>query len=102
MHPAGGHVFPFLGLAQCLGPDQPCYGLQARGVEEAQTPHTRIEDMAACYIEALRSVQPEGPYLLGGWSMGGEIAFEMAQQLHARGQGVALLALLDARIPINR
>ena len=99
VHPAGGHVFPFLGLAQCLGPDQPCYGLQARGVEEGQTPHTRIEDMAAYYIEAIRSVQPAGPYLLGGWSMGGEIAFEMAQQLVACGQRVALLALLDARIP---
>jgi amino acid adenylation domain-containing protein len=99
VHPAGGHVFPFIGLAQCLGPDQPCYGLQARGVEEGQDPHTRIEDMAACYIEAIRSVQPEGPYLLGGWSMGGEIAFEMAQQFHAQGQRVALLALLDARIP---
>ncbi len=99
VHPAGGHVFPFIGLAQCLGPDQPCYGLQARGVEESQDPHTRIEDMAACYIEAIQSVQTEGPYLLGGWSMGGEIAFEMAQQLHARGQSVALLALLDARIP---
>jgi amino acid adenylation domain-containing protein len=99
VHPAGGHVFPFIGLAQCLGFDQPCYGLQARGVEEGQEPHTRIEDMAACYIEAIRSVQSEGPYQLGGWSMGGEIAFEMAQQLHARGQTVALLALLDARIP---
>ena len=99
VHPAGGHVFPFVGLAQCLGPDQPCYGLQARGVDKSQEPHTRIEDMAACYIEAIRSVQSEGPYLLGGWSMGGEIAFEMAQQLHAQGQHVALLALLDARIP---
>ena len=99
VHPAGGHVFPFVGLAQRLGLDQPCYGLQARGVEEGQEPHTRIEDMAACYVEAIRTVQSEGPYLLGGWSMGGEIAFEMAQQLHAQGQSVALLALLDARIP---
>ncbi len=99
VHPAGGHVFPFVGLAQCLGFDQPCYGLQARGVDESQEAHTRIEDMAASYIEAIQSVQSEGPYLLGGWSMGGEIAFEMAQQFHARGQSVALLALLDARIP---
>jgi amino acid adenylation domain-containing protein len=99
VHPAGGHVFPFIGLAQCLGLEQPCYGLQARGVENGQDPHTRIADMAACYVEAIQSVQSEGPYLLGGWSMGGEIAFEMAQQLHARGQRVALLALLDARIP---
>jgi len=99
VHPAGGHVFPFVPLAHCLGDDQPCYGLQARGVEEGQVPHARIEEMAACYIQGIRSVQPEGPYLLGGWSMGGEIAFEMAQQLHRHGQKVALLALLDAHVP---
>jgi amino acid adenylation domain-containing protein len=99
VHPAGGHVFPYIYLAQYLGPDQPCYGLQARGLEEGQDPHTRIEDMAAYYIEALQTVQPAGPYLLGGWSMGGVVAFEMAQQLHAQGQRVALLALLDGRIP---
>jgi aspartate racemase len=99
VHPAGGHVFPYIHLAQFLGPDQPCYGLQARGVEDGQEPHTRIEDMAAHYIQAMQTVQPTGPYLLGGWSMGGVVAFEMAQQLHARGQRVALLALLDGRIP---
>ena len=55
--------------------------------------------MAAYYIEALQTVQPEGPYCLAGWSMGGTVAFEMAQQLHAQGQRVALLALLDTRIP---
>ena len=90
VHPAGGHVFPYLRLAQLLGADQPCYGLQARGLEDGQEPHARIEDMAAYYIEALRTVQPTGPYLLGGWSMGGVVAFEMAQQLHAQGQQVAL------------
>jgi len=99
VHPAGGHVFPYIHLAQFLGPDQPCYGLQARGLEDGQDPHTRIEDMAAWYIQALQTVQPTGPYLLGGWSMGGVVAFEMAQQLHAQGQRVALLALLDGRIP---
>jgi aspartate racemase len=99
VHPAGGHVFPYVHLAQFLGSDQPCYGLQARGLEDGQAPHTRIEDMAAHYIQALQTVQPRGPYLLGGWSMGGVVAFEMAQQLHAQGQRVALLALLDGRIP---
>ncbi len=99
VHPAGGHVFPYVHLAHCLGLDQPCYGLQARGLEEGQEPHTRIEDMATHYIKALQAVQPEGPYLLGGWSMGGVVAFEMAQQLRAQRQGVALLALLDGRIP---
>jgi amino acid adenylation domain-containing protein len=99
VHPAGGHVFPYVHLAQFLGSDQPCYGLQARGVEDGQAPHTRIEDMAAWYIQVLQTVQPTGPYLLGGWSMGGVVAFEMAQQLHAQGQRVALLALFDGRIP---
>ena len=99
MHPAGGHVFPYVHLAHCLGVDRPCYGLQARGLEEGQEPHTRIEDMATYYIEALQALQPEGPYCLGGWSAGGVVAFEMAQQLHAQGHRIALLALLDARIP---
>ncbi|MFZ0922507.1 MAG: amino acid adenylation domain-containing protein, partial [Candidatus Acidiferrales bacterium] len=99
VHPAGGHVFPYVHLAQFLGPDQPCYGLQAKGLEDGQDPHTRIEDMATYYIQALQTMQPTGPYLLGGWSMGGVVAFEMAQQLHAQGQRVALLALLDGRIP---
>ena len=99
IHPAGGHVFPYIHLARYLGPDQPCYGLQARGLEEGQEPHARIEDMAADYIKGIRTVQADGPYLLGGWSMGGVVAFEMARQLHARGQRVGLLALLDARIP---
>ncbi|MGA3164142.1 MAG: amino acid adenylation domain-containing protein [Verrucomicrobiota bacterium] len=99
VHPAGGHVFPYIHLAQLLGSDQPCYGLQARGLENGQDPHSRIEDMAAWYIQALQTVQPTGPYLLGGWSMGGVVAFEMAQQLHSQGQQVALLALLDGRIP---
>jgi amino acid adenylation domain-containing protein len=99
IHPAGGHVFPYVHLARHLGSDQPTYGLQARGLEEGSQPQSRIEDMAAYYIEALRKVQPDGPYLLGGWSMGGVVAFEMAQQFHAQGQRVALLAMLDTRIP---
>ncbi len=99
IHPAGGHVFPYVHLARCLGLDQPCYGLQARGLEKEQDPHTRIEEMATYYIDALQTVQPAGPYLLGGWSMGGVVAFEMAHQLHVQGQRVAFLALLDARIP---
>ena len=101
VHPAGGQVFPYIHLARHLGSDQPCYGLQSKGLEEGQEPDTRIEDMAAHYIQALRTVQPKGPYLLGGWSMGGVVAFEMAQQLRALGERVALLALIDGRIPTS-
>jgi thioesterase domain-containing protein/acyl carrier protein len=96
VHPGGGHVYSYIRLAQFLGPDQPCYGFQARGLE--YDPHTRIEDMAAYYIQGLQMVQPMGPYLLGGWCMGGVVAFEMAQQLRARGQRMALLALLESPI----
>jgi amino acid adenylation domain-containing protein len=99
IHPAGGHVFPYVHLAHHLGSDQPCYGLQARGLEEGQEPHKQIEEMAAYYINAMRTVQADGPYLLGGWSMGGMVAYEMAQQLNALGQRTAMLALLDTRIP---
>jgi thioesterase domain-containing protein len=65
-----------------------------------QPPLTRIEDIAAYYIKALRKVQPSGPYFLGGWSFGGLVAFEMAQQLMRGGHQVALLALLDTLAPI--
>ncbi len=99
VHPAGGQVFPYVQLAQLLGPDQPCYGLQAVEPDSGQAAPRRIEDMAAHYIQALKAVQPSGPYFLGGWSMGGVVAFEMAQRLHAQGEQIALLALFDGRIP---
>ncbi|HEY9667604.1 MAG TPA: thioesterase domain-containing protein, partial [Coleofasciculaceae cyanobacterium] len=79
---------------------QPFYGLQPLGLDGKQTPLTRIEDMAAYYIEELRKIQPSGPYYLGGWSFGGLIAFEMAQQLISSGHQVALLAILDTLAPI--
>jgi thioesterase domain-containing protein len=97
VHPGGGNVLCYNELSNHLGFEQPFYGLQARGLAENQIPHTRIQDMAAYYIDAIRTVRPDGPYLLGGWSMGGVIAYEMAQQLEARGQQVSLLALMDAR-----
>ena len=64
-----------------------------------QEPLNSVEEMASYYIASLRSVQPEGPYLLGGWSMGGVVAFEMARQLQSQGQMVAMLALLDSALP---
>jgi amino acid adenylation domain-containing protein len=97
VHPGGGNVLCYNELSNHLGFERPFYGLQARGLAENQIPHTRIEDMAAYYIDAIRTVRPDGPYLLGGWSMGGVIAYEMARQLEARGQQVLLLALMDAR-----
>ncbi|HSS51001.1 MAG TPA: thioesterase domain-containing protein, partial [Thermoanaerobaculia bacterium] len=87
-------------LVQHLGPDQPFYGLQARGLEEhAGLRHPSIEEMASEYVDAVRSVQPQGPYLLGGASYGGWIAYEMAQQLARKKEQVALLALFDTGAP---
>lgn len=95
VHPAGGDVLCFFPLARALGADQPFYGLQARGLDDEREPFAGIEEMAAAYLEELRGVQPAGPYHLGGWSFGGLAAFEMAQQLRARGEEVALLAVID-------
>jgi thioesterase domain-containing protein len=95
VHPAGGDVLCFFPLARWLGPDQPFYGLQARGLEDGRDPIPGIEEMAAAYLAELRRAQPAGPYRLGGWSFGGLAAFEMAQQLQAAGDEVALLAVID-------
>jgi surfactin family lipopeptide synthetase C len=100
VHPGGGTIVCYLPLAQQLDPEQPVYGVQAFGLYGDQQPLARVEDMAAAYIAALREVQPEGPYMLGGWSAGGVIAFEMAQQLSAQGEQVELLALIDAGRPV--
>ncbi|MGH7410405.1 MAG: non-ribosomal peptide synthetase, partial [Candidatus Methylomirabilis sp.] len=95
VHGAGGNVVGYRDLGRLLAPDQPVYGLQSQGLDGKHPPHTRVEDMAAQYIQEIRAFQPEGPYFLGGLSSGGLIAFEMAQQLHTQSQRVALLALFD-------
>jgi thioesterase domain-containing protein len=102
VHARGGHLFSYYGIVRRLDPDQPVYGLQARGLDGKQAPHTRIEDMAAEYVREVRHVQPEGPYYLAGLSFAGVVIFEMAQQLRALGEEVALLALLDTPRPGHR
>ncbi|MBW4600745.1 MAG: amino acid adenylation domain-containing protein [Calothrix sp. FI2-JRJ7] len=101
VHPIFGVVLPYFELAHHLGKNQPFYGLQPVGIDGESTPLTRIEDMATRYIAALRTVQPNGPYFLAGWSFGGLVAFEMAQQLQSNGDEVALLALLDTAAPVS-
>jgi thioesterase domain-containing protein/acyl carrier protein len=93
VHGQQGNVLNFQKLAHYLGRDQPFYGLQAKGLNGA--PHFRIEEMAAHYIQELRTIQPEGPYFLGGNSMGGTVAFEMAQQLRKQNQDVAQVVMFD-------
>ncbi len=100
IHPILGVVFPYYELAFHLGKNQPFYALQPQGIEGKHPPLTRIEDMAAYYIKAMRTIQPQGPYFLGGWSFGGLVAFEMAQQLEKAGHQVGLLAVLDTLAPV--
>jgi thioesterase domain-containing protein/acyl carrier protein len=95
VHGLGGNVLEFYDLARHLGSDQPFYGLQSQGLDRKQPLHFSIRGMAAHYIKEIRELQPSGPYFIGGRSLGGTIAFEMACQLRAVGERVDLLALLD-------
>jgi len=91
----GGEVIGFDTLARCLGGDQPVYALQPQGLDGRKPFLTRVEDMAAYYLDKIREVQSKGPYCLAGYSFGGYVVFEIAQQLHAAGETVALLGFLD-------
>ncbi|NJO16202.1 MAG: acyltransferase domain-containing protein [Thioploca sp.] len=101
IHPVGGNIFCYTELAHYLDLEQPVYGLQAKGLDGQEEPLTQVEDMAKEYLNALQRIQPHGPYLLGGWSFGGVVAFEMAQQLRKQDQQVALLALFDIGPPLK-
>ena len=95
VHGAEANVLLYRDLARHIGPEQPVYGLQARGLDGIATPFTTFEEMAAHYIKEIKSVQPQGPYYLGGYCLGGAIALEIAQQLQAQGEEIALLAMLE-------
>lgn len=95
IHAVGGNVLNYRRLAASMPPGPPIYGLQALGLDGRTPPLTRVEDMAERYIKEIRTLQPVGPYYLAGGSMGGMIAYEMARQLLAGGERVALLALFD-------
>jgi aspartate racemase len=95
MHGAGGTVLIYRDLSRHLGLDQPFYGLQSQGLDGSRPPLETIEEMATLYISEIRRAQPRGPYFLGGYCGGGTIAYEVAQQLQADGEQVALLALFD-------
>jgi acyl transferase domain-containing protein/thioesterase domain-containing protein len=95
VHGAGGNILIYHDLALRIGSDQRVYGLQSKGLDIKQTSHTRVEDMASHYLKEIKDIQPQGPYFLGGYCLGGSIAYEMAQQLHEQGQETALLVLLE-------
>lgn len=96
VHGIGGMIMGFRVLAHYLGTEQPLYGLQAQGVDGTRPPLDRVEDMAGHYLQEIRSVQPRGPYYLGGLCFGGWVAYEMAQQLRAQGEEVGFLGLFDS------
>ncbi|MEM9220045.1 MAG: beta-ketoacyl synthase N-terminal-like domain-containing protein [Cyanobacteria bacterium P01_F01_bin.150] len=107
IHAATGDAYFYKYLARHLGAEQPVYGLrnisEAEGVSLPLKPlkfmdYTPVEEIAEFYIEEIQTIQPDGPYLLGGLSIGGIIAFEMAQQLRQQGHEVDLLALIDSEL----
>ncbi|WP_037880705.1 non-ribosomal peptide synthetase, partial [Streptomyces sp. NRRL F-5727] len=95
VHPAAGISWVYAGLLRHLGPERPVYGLQARGLTPPDLPAAGLDAMVKDYLAQLRSVQPEGPYHLLGWSFGGLVAHALATRLRAEGQQVALLAIMD-------
>ncbi|HZF87479.1 non-ribosomal peptide synthetase [Streptomyces sp.] len=95
VHPMGGNVLCYVRFAKHLPDDRPFYALQAAGADPGTEPLRSVEEIAAGYVEAIRRVQPSGPYVIGGWSFGGFVAFEMARQLRAAGEEIARLVLLD-------
>jgi thioesterase domain-containing protein/acyl carrier protein len=99
VHPIGGGILCYNALVRYLGGAGPILGLQAAGVEDDAEPETDLTRMASRYVDVLRAKDPEGPYLLAGWSMGGVVAFEMARQLTAAGRDVPLVFLIDCSVP---
>ncbi len=95
VHGMGGAVLRFRNLALAMAPDHPFYALQAPGVDTDKRCPETVSEFATLYVEQIRAVQPHGPYFLGGYSFGGLVAWEMAQELADAGEEVALLALID-------
>lgn len=98
VHGAHHNVLIFNELAQALGKDQPVYGLQARGLDGVAEPHDSMHDMARDYLKEIMASNPDGPYCLAGFSLGGTIAFEMARQLREQGKTVKIVAEFDTYV----
>ena len=96
IHGDMGDILGFHRLAMLIGTDHPIYGIEAQSLLAGQPALIRLEDQAAYYLSEIRKIQPKGPYYLLGYCFGGKIAFEIAHQLHASGERVELLGLLDA------
>ncbi|GMW00485.1 MAG: hypothetical protein AMXMBFR84_16220 [Candidatus Hydrogenedentota bacterium] len=99
--PAGGLVFPYFSMLSYIDADQPFYGLQDPSLNSGARPFTTIEELADFHVGTIERMQPNGPYLLGGWSFGGYVALEIARRLAAKGETVAFLAIIDQIVPGN-
>ena len=95
-HGLGGSVIDFYSLVTLIESDRPIYGMQARGIDGVDDPFESIEEMAQYHLEAIKKIQPQGPYALVGYSLGGLVSMEIAHRLLTAGDQVELLAMLDA------
>lgn len=98
-HASGGSAFNALEFASVMGKDRPFYAVHPRGAEPGDPFHDSIEEMAADYVTAMREIQPQGPYLMAGWSFGGTVIFEMARLLEQAGETAPLLITIDMPEP---
>ncbi|MBT2406682.1 MULTISPECIES: amino acid adenylation domain-containing protein [unclassified Streptomyces] len=98
IHPGTGVGWPYAGLAQHLGPDQPLYAVQARALSELGHSPGTVEEMVADYLPLIREIQPHGPYRFLGWSFGGTVAHALAVRLAELGERTALLAMMDVHL----
>lgn len=99
VHAHGGNVVDYYQLAKHLGNDRPFYGIQAQGLNGKDIESRTIESMASFYLEEILKEQPDGPYFVGGWCMGGILAYEIARQLSEQGKEVAFLAMVQSTHP---
>ncbi|MGW7454690.1 non-ribosomal peptide synthetase [Streptomyces sp. NPDC054787] len=99
VHPVGGNVVCYSPLARLLGSDQPFFGLESQGLLADSANERSVEEIAASYASAVLDHIGDGPFSIGGWSMGGVIAFEMARQLEAAGRPPAAVVLIDSPYP---
>ena len=95
-HGMGGNVMDFYQVVKHIRSRRPIYGMQAKGIDGVDAPFESVEDMAQFFLDAVKQVQPHGPYLLIGYSLGGLVTLEMAQRLTAKGEKVAMLAMLES------
>jgi thioesterase domain-containing protein len=96
VHGGAGHALDFYPLSRRLGPDQPVYGLESPALDGKPGHDLTVEQMASLYLDEIQKLQPQGPYLIAGYCFGGNIAYEIAQQLKQRGQRAALLAIFHS------